>query len=113
HYIELGPGRGTLATDALRAMRSIGLTPTIHLVETSPALRDAQRARLPEATWHDSVATLPVQGPLLVVANEFFDALPVRQLVATEAGWRERMVGLEGERFVAVAGAMPMDALVP
>jgi len=113
HYVELGPGRGTLAADALRAMRSIGLSPTIHFVETSAALRAAQRARLPDATWHDTVATLPVGGPLLVVANEFFDALPVRQLIATEAGWRERMVGLEDKRFVAVAGAMPMDALVP
>ena len=79
HYVELGPGRGTLASDALRAMKGAGLTPDVHLVETSPVLREAQAKRVPEAVWHDDLATLPTDGPLLVVANEFFDALPIRQ----------------------------------
>lgn len=78
-YVELGPGRGTLAADALRAMRGAGLAPDVHLVETSPVLRRAQAERLPGAVWHDDLSTLPDEGPLLVVANEFFDALPVEQ----------------------------------
>jgi SAM-dependent MidA family methyltransferase len=79
-YAELGPGRGTLAADALRAMRSAGLEPPAHFVETSPVLRQVQAAAVPGATWHDDLSTLP-DTPLLVVANEFLDALPVRQLV--------------------------------
>ena len=78
-YVELGPGRGTLAADALRAMRAAGLEPAVHLVETSPVLRGAQADRVPGAAWHDDLSTLPNEGPLLVVANEFFDALPVEQ----------------------------------
>ncbi|MBW8784868.1 MAG: SAM-dependent methyltransferase [Novosphingobium sp.] len=113
HYVELGPGRGTLARDGLRAMRQAGLAPETHFVETSSALEAIQRKSIPTALWHCDLATLPTDGPLLVVANEFLDALPVRQLVRTPAGWRERMIGLEGGRFVPVAGAAPMDAAVP
>ena len=112
-YAELGPGRGTLAIDALRAMRAAGLTPPVHLVETSPVLRAAQRQRLPDATWHDDSGTLPEGAPLLLVANEFFDALPARQLIRTREGWRERLVGWNGTAFVPVAGEVPMDAIVP
>jgi len=79
HYVELGPGRGTLAADALRAMRTAGLIPAVHLVETSPVLRAAQAERCPDASWHDDLSSLPNDAPLLVVANEFFDALPIRQ----------------------------------
>jgi NADH dehydrogenase [ubiquinone] 1 alpha subcomplex assembly factor 7 len=79
HYVELGPGRGTLAADALRPLRQAGLEPAIHLVETSPVLRAAQAKRLPGARWHDDLSTLPDDGALLVVANEFFDALPIHQ----------------------------------
>jgi NADH dehydrogenase [ubiquinone] 1 alpha subcomplex assembly factor 7 len=77
-YVELGPGRGTLAEDALRAMRGAGLAPPVDLVETSKVLRAAQAERL-SARWHDDLSSLSDSGPLLVVANEFFDALPVRQ----------------------------------
>ena len=87
-YAELGPGRGTLAADALRL---IGDVPA-HLVETSPALRDAQRARLPRATFHDRIQDLPPL-PLLLVANEFFDALPVRQWVGDE----QRLIVLQDD----------------
>lgn len=80
-YVELGPGRGTLASDALRVTRSAGLQPPVHLVETSPTLRQAQAAEVPSARWHDSIDDLPSDGALLVVANEFLDALPVRQHV--------------------------------
>jgi NADH dehydrogenase [ubiquinone] 1 alpha subcomplex assembly factor 7 len=111
-YVELGPGRGTLAADALRAMRKAGLDPRVELVETSPVLRRALAGRLAGARWHDDLATLPKDGPLLVVANEFFDALPAHQWIATGMGWRERMVDCGEDGFVPVAGAaVPASAL--
>ena len=96
-YAELGPGRGTLAEDALRVLRRAGFAGGVHLVETSPALRSAQAARVPDAIWHDSIAELP-QVPLLLVANEFLDALPVRQF----AGGVER-------RVTVAAGGLAFD----
>jgi SAM-dependent MidA family methyltransferase len=90
-YAELGPGRGTLASDALRMMRSAGFAGEVHLVETSPVLRSKQKDALPDAHWHDSVDDLPAR-PLLLVANEFFDALPIRQHV----GAIERRVTVAG-----------------
>lgn len=113
HYVELGPGRGTLAADALRVMRRFGLDPQVHFVEGSPALRAAQRQAVPQAQFHDDLADVPDDPPLLIVANEFLDALPVRQLVRAEAGWRERMVALKDGEFVYAAGSLPMDAAVP
>jgi SAM-dependent MidA family methyltransferase len=80
-YAELGPGRGTLAGDALRVLRAAGFAGEVHLVETSPVLREAQRSAVPDAHWHESIADLPAR-PLLLAANEFLDALPVRQHVA-------------------------------
>jgi SAM-dependent MidA family methyltransferase len=101
HYVELGPGRGTLAADALKAMRAGGLAPPAHLVETSPKLRDAQAGRVPAARWHASIDTLPDSEPLLIVANEFFDALPVRQFgrdgSELRVGWRDGAFVREGE----------------
>ena len=79
-YAELGPGRGTLAADALRVLRSAGFAGESHLVETSPVLGQAQKENVPDAHWHERVTDLPAR-PLLVVANEFLDALPVRQFV--------------------------------
>ena len=79
-YAELGPGRGTLAADALRVMRSTALAPPVHFVETSPLLREAQSRQVSGAAWHDTIHDLP-DLPLLLVANEFFDALPIRQFV--------------------------------
>ena len=98
HYAELGPGRGTLAADALRGMRGAGLDPPVELVETSPVLRTAQAQRLPGAHWHDGVATLPEDRPLLIVANEFFDALPIHQHIGPAR--RERMVAYADGRFL-------------
>lgn len=112
-YAELGPGRGTLARDALRAMAGARLRPAVHLVEGSPELRALQSAALPGAIFHDDAAGLPESAPPLLLANEFLDALPIRQLVRTEAGWRERMIGLEDDCFVFVAGPQPMDQVVP
>ena len=79
-YVELGPGRGTLAVDALRVLHRSGFAGDAHLVETSPTLREGQAKLLPEAIFHDDIADLPA-SPLLLVANEFLDALPVRQFV--------------------------------
>ncbi len=107
-YAELGPGRGTLAKDALRAIGATGLHPRIHLVEGSPALRAVQAQALPAARFHHDLADVPEDGPLLLIANEYLDALPVRQLVRTPAGWRERMVALAGEDFVFAAGPSDM-----
>jgi NADH dehydrogenase [ubiquinone] 1 alpha subcomplex assembly factor 7 len=95
---ELGPGRGTMMADALRAGRTkpgFIEAARLHLVETSPHLRGRQMEALGgfNPVFHDDVARLP-DGPLIVIANEFFDALPVRQLIPMEAGWSERCVDL-------------------
>jgi NADH dehydrogenase [ubiquinone] 1 alpha subcomplex assembly factor 7 len=107
--VELGPGRGTLMADALRAARVVpgfGAAVAVHLVETSPALRERQRQALDgyalPIAWHEDVAQLP-DGPMVVLANEFFDALPVSQAVRAPDGWHERMVGLDRAGRLALA----------
>ncbi|WP_265587174.1 class I SAM-dependent methyltransferase [Sphingomicrobium arenosum] len=97
-YAELGPGRGTLATDALRLLRGVGLKGPPHFVETSAALRAEQEKRHPTARWHDRIDQLPPR-PTLCVTNEFFDALPVRQWV----GEKERRVVLNEAGALAFA----------
>ncbi len=111
---ECGPGRGTLMADALRAAeRAAGFPEAaeVHLVETSPALRDRQRETLSgrNLAWHDTAGELP-DGPLILIANEFLDALPVRQVVRTETGWHERCIGIEDDGFAFVAGPAAPDA---
>jgi len=113
HYVELGPGRGTLAKDALTAAGRYDFAPQIHFVETSAALRAIQREAFPDCIHHHDLSTLPDDAPLLIVANEFFDALPVHQLVRSADGWFDRMVGLDGEAFTFCAGKERMDHLVP
>ena len=112
-WVELGPGRGTLAADALRAMATAGLTPPVHFVETSPVLRAAQAGRVPGATWHDDISTLPDDRPLIVIANEFFDALPIRQLVRAANGWFERLVACQDVLFLPIPGKQVPDAIIP
>ncbi|MBX9730241.1 MAG: SAM-dependent methyltransferase [Sphingomonas sp.] len=112
-YVELGPGRGTLAADALRAMAKAGLVPAVHFVETSPTLRSAQAERLPGAIWHDDTTTLPGDIALLLVANEFFDALPIRQLVRGADGWHERLVACQDTLFLPIAGRQVPEAILP
>src|SRR5256885_7967535 len=90
-YAELGPGRGTLAADALRILRRSGFAGEVHCVETSPVLREAQKSAVPDAIWHDSIGDLP-SAPMLAIANEFLDALPVRQHI----GGIERRVAIVG-----------------
>jgi NADH dehydrogenase [ubiquinone] 1 alpha subcomplex assembly factor 7 len=115
--VELGPGRGTLMADALRAAR---LAPdfldalTIDLVETSPVLRERQQQALAgfdgRIAWRDRIEDVP-EGPAIVIANEFFDALPIRQFVASERGWCERLVGLDGDALTFGLHPEPETAL--
>ncbi|MDX1742817.1 MAG: SAM-dependent methyltransferase [Ruegeria sp.] len=97
---ELGPGRGTLMADLLRATARVpGFNDAaqIMLFEASPTLRDIQAQTLKgyQPRWVDSVADLP-EAPLFLVANEFFDALPIRQFLRDGTGWRERLIGADG-----------------
>ncbi|MFK7836249.1 MAG: class I SAM-dependent methyltransferase [Sulfitobacter sp.] len=113
---ELGPGRGTLMADILRATRAVpGFLDAaeVALIEVSPTLKQVQAKTLKDVdvTWHDNPQTLPDQA-LFVVANEFFDALPIRQFIRAGDGWREREVGLQGETLVFGLGpAHPQPAL--
>lgn len=106
HLVELGPGRGTLLSDAVRAGATVaGFIKTLHphLVETSKLLRRHQKDTMKSAhlahspSWHDEFAEIP-DGPLIVIANEFFDALPIRQFQRTDGGWAERLVDNDIER---------------
>ncbi len=107
---EAGPGRGTLMADVLRAAARVPAFRAalrLHLIETSPRLRQRQASVLPEATWHDDFAGLP-PGPLLLLGNEFLDALPVRQFARAGDGWAERHVA--GGAFVPIPCAPPPGA---
>ena len=116
--VELGPGRGVLMQDFIRAARIVsGFHEAIdvHMVETSPVLARAQRERLESAgvavNWHTHLGSVP-EGPAIILANEFFDALPVRHYVKTSGGWRQRMVGLDAQgNFTYAAAETPEDAL--
>jgi NADH dehydrogenase [ubiquinone] 1 alpha subcomplex assembly factor 7 len=99
--IELGPGRGTMMNDALRAakvMPAFRDAAVLHLVEISPVLQAQQEqtlAQLPVPMfWHTTLRDVPA-GPAIIVANEFFDALPVNQAVKTERGWHERLIAID------------------
>ncbi|WP_299412597.1 SAM-dependent methyltransferase [uncultured Sulfitobacter sp.] len=113
---ELGPGRGTLMADILRACARVPdfiEAAQLILVEASPALRDVQRETLAPHSplWLDDLSALPAQ-PTFIVANEFFDALPIRQFVRNGHLWRERQVGLEDGALVFGLGpAQPQPAL--
>ncbi len=99
--VELGPGRGTLMKDILRATvktKGFSTASEVHFVETSPTLRKAQSANIPHAKWHDSIATLPAQ-PLIIIANEFFDAIPIRQFEIRNNELFERCVSIESDHL--------------
>ena len=93
--VEAGPGRGTLMQDARRATARIApqfhAAANVHFIETSPRLRREQALRVPDAIWHAALDGVPV-GPAIVVANEFLDALPIRQFEYAGAAWCERYV---------------------
>jgi len=101
--VELGPGRGTMMLDALRAAQVVPRFRTalvVHMIEMSAALRQRQEETLRGLNvpmlWHSSFDQVP-EGPVIVLANEFFDALPVHQAVKQINGWYERMVGIDGQ----------------
>lgn len=111
--IELGPGRGTMMSDALRALRVLPplyQTISVHMVEVNPVLREKQKATLTglrNVTWHDSFDEVP-EGPSVIFANEYFDVLPIHQMIRRETGWHERVIELdEEENFVYGAAADP------
>jgi NADH dehydrogenase [ubiquinone] 1 alpha subcomplex assembly factor 7 len=119
--VELGPGRGTLMADALRATRGVPgfhAALRLHLVDTNAPLRAEQQRALGAfaPVWHERFDEV-APGPALIVANEFFDALPVRQFQKTAQGWRERMVGLapdgKGLVFALAPGATPFSSYLP
>ena len=117
---EIGPGRGTLMADILRAtarVKGFHDAISVHLMELSPTLRQKQWATLagkhPRINWHLGFAEIPA-GPLLLVANEFFDALPIRQYQHTEEGWQERLITLNNKgqlEFIWVAAEAPDDLM--
>jgi NADH dehydrogenase [ubiquinone] 1 alpha subcomplex assembly factor 7 len=119
--VELGPGRGSLMADALRATRGVEgfhAAVDLHLVEINEQLKALQHFALAAfaPTWHERFEGVP-DGPTLLIANEFFDALPVRQFEKTPRGWVERMVGLEGDgetlRLALAPGPTPFASLLP
>lgn len=115
--VELGPGNGTLLADLWRA--TAGVTGfhaalDVHLVETSPLLRRRQAERLhavPGLRWHEALDQVPTDRPLLVIANEFLDALPIRQLIRLEVGWREIQLGLDARGRLALAPSPRLSPL--
>jgi SAM-dependent MidA family methyltransferase len=98
---EIGPGRGTLMDDMLRTIGKLARAlPPVHMIEASPRLAATQQALLSrhtaEVTWHPGISSLPTM-PLGIIANELFDALPIRQFEKTSAGWLERMIHIDDE----------------
>jgi NADH dehydrogenase [ubiquinone] 1 alpha subcomplex assembly factor 7 len=115
HLVELGPGRGTLMTDMLRAATirpGFIAAARIHLIEISPALRAAQEKTLEHmpVAWARELGDVPDDVPLFLIANEFFDALPVHQFIRAGGAWRERMVSATGEDLIFAAAP---DAIAP
>jgi NADH dehydrogenase [ubiquinone] 1 alpha subcomplex assembly factor 7 len=121
NLVELGPGRGTLTSDALRATRGVAgfhAALDVHLVEINEQLRTLQATALAafKPAWHARFDEVP-EGPMLLIANEFFDALPVRQFEKAERGWVERMVGLADDgttlRLALAPGVSPYASALP
>ena len=118
--VEAGPGDGALMNDALRAARlepAFLAAAELYLIESSPVLRAVQAERLgpgPLAPrWIDSLADLPADAPILLIANELLDCLPARQFVRTDRGWSERMVGLDAQGALAFGlSPRPLEAIM-
>jgi SAM-dependent MidA family methyltransferase len=121
--IELGPGRGTLMKDAMRAAQVVPAfneAAALHLVEISPVLEEQQERTLEPLAmpmfWHPSLTDVP-EGPSIIIANEFFDALPIKQAVKGETGWHERRIGIDGDKklaFVVDVDIIPhFESLLP
>ncbi len=106
NLVELGPGRGTLMADLLRATSPVEDfmdAVSVHFVETSTQLKALQAENVPNAKWHSTLADVP-DGPMLLVANEFFDALPIHQYEKRDGSWFERMVGTDGDALGFMLG---------
>ncbi len=115
--VELGPGRGTLMADVLRAAKvapAFRAALEVHLVETSPVLAWRQRAALAQTGaplhWHTRTESLPA-GPLIALAHEFVDAFPIDQWVKTGDGWHERRVGLQQGRLAFGLDPTPLPGI--
>lgn len=118
--VEIGPGRGTLTKDIARTLAKVepdlATSASFRLIETSDRLSEIQARTLDGSAgrfeWHKDISELP-RRPLLIVGNELFDALPVRQYVRTEKGWRERVVGLnDDDQLAFFAGAGSADPIL-
>jgi SAM-dependent MidA family methyltransferase len=113
-FAEAGPGRGTLMADALRAVTQVAPefagALRLHLIETSPRLRARQAQALPAATFHATLEELP-DGQLILLANEFLDALPIRQFIRRDGQWMERCV--DAARFVETPVVEPPEPELP
>jgi NADH dehydrogenase [ubiquinone] 1 alpha subcomplex assembly factor 7 len=116
--VECGPGRGTLMQDALRAAATVhGLKSAIHvdLIEMSPVLKAEQLRRLSgknvSVNWHASLATVKTDMPIIMIANEFLDALPIHQYQRNAGQWHERLVGSDGENLSLGLAKEPETAL--
>ena len=119
HLVELGPGRGTLMRDMIRSISShprANEALTVHLVEISPSLQVCQKQALRDSLcpvqWHHAIDSLPSDAPLFIIANEFFDCLPIHQWVLKGQAWHERVVGLNDEGQL-VFGLGPIRAFAP
>jgi NADH dehydrogenase [ubiquinone] 1 alpha subcomplex assembly factor 7 len=120
--VELGPGRGTMMGDALRALRVLPplyQSLSVHLVEINPVLREKQKSTLSgvrNISWHDHIDEVP-EGPSIILANEYFDVLPIHQVVKQPNGWHERVVDLDATgKLVFSAAAEPtprFEVLLP
>ncbi|MBI5261217.1 MAG: SAM-dependent methyltransferase [Bradyrhizobium sp.] len=120
--IELGPGRGTMMADVLRAMRVVPplyQALSVHLVEVNPVLREKQKSMLSamrNIAWHDTIDAVP-EGPCIIFANEYFDVLPIHQVVRRETGWHERVINFDSNgRLVFDAAEDPIprfEVLLP
>ncbi len=113
NLVELGPGRGTLMADILRAakvMPGFAEAARLHLVETSPVLKRMQTEKLPHAAFHNSIDTISA-APMILIANEFFDCIPIRQFERRHGKWLERVIGLENNRLAL--GRIEAEDLAP
>lgn len=119
--VELGPGRGTLMGDLLRAVSAAApeflLDAEVSLIEASPALKAEQQEKLKSAgadiEWHERFDDKLTDRPLFLIANEFFDCLPVRQFMKTDRGWCERMIAVKDGAFSFALSPVPFTSVPP
>jgi SAM-dependent MidA family methyltransferase len=119
HLVECGPGRGTCMSDMLRAIKTQTYAfrnLSVNLIEISPALRSIQADILKKSGkkphWHNDLTTLP-KGPTVFIANEFFDALPIRQYIKSDKAWHERVVGVQNENLTFGLGPAILSDIIP